>query len=283
MDDAAPPVSPKSMSDQPPSDRLVSRPARSLRLSLWFALPYGALLFLILGSGISGFIQDYQRSPVSQAGWAAHCMARDALLDMDAFASGLMDESIRRLRATGPDPRDSEWMELRNLLMGRHSHLDEDTAGLYSRLILDNSRAWNLDPLLLAALIEVESRFRSGALSNRGAIGLMQLRLTTAQETASRLNLGEVQAEDLTRPELNIALGGRYLRKLIRRNGGELAWALEAYNRGPEVVRGIREQGDDPPPEFWSFSDTVLRKYRHFSELRRLWDISSADMVARSR
>lgn len=84
---------------------------------------------------------------------------------------------------------------------------------------------------LLCAIIRTESSFDTHAVSSAGAIGLMQLMPTTAQEIADRL--GETFDEDkLYEPETNIKYGCFYIRYLYRNLGENWATACAAYNAG---------------------------------------------------
>ncbi|HSG05735.1 MAG TPA: transglycosylase SLT domain-containing protein, partial [Nitrospiria bacterium] len=81
-----------------------------------------------------------------------------------------------------------------------------------------------IDPYLASAVAREESAYNAAVVSRAGAIGLMQLMPYTAREVARDLGLGDVQAEDLKDPVLNIRLGSRYLRDLIDRFEGN--WVL---------------------------------------------------------
>ena len=90
-----------------------------------------------------------------------------------------------------------------------------------------------LDPYLVAALINVESGFRSSAVSKAGAVGLMQIKPSTARAVALQAGLPEhVDAVTLLRPGTNIRVGTRYLAYLVRRYAGDTQLALAAYNAG---------------------------------------------------
>ena len=86
----------------------------------------------------------------------------------------------------------------------------------------------NLDPALVMAVIQVESGFRPDAVSSAGAVGLMQVMPSTAEE------LG---LPDVADPAVNLEAGCRYLASLLEMFGGDVELALAAYNAGPGAVR----------------------------------------------
>ena len=107
-------------------------------------------------------------------------------------------------------------------------------------LIREAAAESGLDPALLAALVAAESGGRVGAESRAGAQGLLQLLPATAEEQAKRLGLGPDAV--WTEPRTNLRLGAAYLASLLRRFGGEEAFAVAAYNAGPTPVLRWREQ-----------------------------------------
>jgi soluble lytic murein transglycosylase-like protein len=94
-------------------------------------------------------------------------------------------------------------------------------------MIREVSGRYRVDPALVRAVIETESNWNSGAVSRKGAQGLMQLVPGTAQE------LGVNNALD---PKQNLDGGVRYLHALLERYNGDLDRALAAYNAGPHAV-----------------------------------------------
>lgn len=91
---------------------------------------------------------------------------------------------------------------------------------------------YQLESSLVAAVINAESGFSLHAISPSNAIGLMQLRLSTADEIASKLNDLEFNEEKLFSAQTNIKYGCFYLNYLIDYYHGNINNALCAYNAG---------------------------------------------------
>lgn len=96
-------------------------------------------------------------------------------------------------------------------------------------LIRASAARHQLNPALIKAVIQQESGFKACAVSDRGAMGLMQL----MPETAELL-----KTKDPFDPEQNIEAGANYLKQMLSRFKGDLRLALAAYNAGPEKVDG---------------------------------------------
>jgi Transglycosylase SLT domain len=97
----------------------------------------------------------------------------------------------------------------------------------YGEIIASASEAQGVNPLLVRALIQVESKFRPTARSRKGAMGLMQLMPSTAREYNLR---------NPFEPKANIEAGIKHLKSLIDRFGSSLELGLAAYNAGPGAV-----------------------------------------------
>jgi soluble lytic murein transglycosylase-like protein len=102
-------------------------------------------------------------------------------------------------------------------------------------------------------------RLQSGAFS--GALGLMQIKLETAQKMAARFGMRIESTEDLLKPEVNVTVGTAYLIRLIGKYGN---WkeALIAYNIGHSAVDRMLEQGQPLPTGYY---EKVLAKYRNLA------------------
>ncbi|MEP6918972.1 MAG: transglycosylase SLT domain-containing protein, partial [Acidobacteriota bacterium] len=105
----------------------------------------------------------------------------------------------------------------------------------YAEIISSMSEAHGVDPMLVSALIQVESGYRPSAKSPRGAMGLMQLMPSTAREYKVRNPFD---------PKANIEAGIKHLKSLIDRFGG-VRVALAAYNAGEGAVKKFN--GGVPP------------------------------------
>lgn len=125
----------------------------------------------------------------------------------------------------------------------------------YEEHIREAARRYQIDPLLIKAVIKTESNFDCRAVSKRGAKGLMQL----MPETAKDLNVC-----DPFDPQANILGGTFYLRQLLERFDGNLKLVLAAYNAGPNKVETL---GRIPRiPETQTYVRRVLWNYQKMTE-----------------
>jgi soluble lytic murein transglycosylase-like protein len=115
----------------------------------------------------------------------------------------------------------------------------------YGEIISSMSEAHGVDPLLVRALIQVESNYKPKAKSPRGAMGLMQLMPSTVREYNLRNPYD---------PKANVAAGVKHLKSLIDRWGVELA--LAAYNAGEGAV--IKFNGIPPYRETRNYVSRIL-------------------------
>jgi len=103
----------------------------------------------------------------------------------------------------------------------------------YWDIIVQESRARNLDPFQVAGLIRQETVFMPRARSSARAYGLMQLLVPTGALTAKKYGLERtITEESLYEPRLNIQLGTAYLRDQIDKFG-RIEYVAAAYNAGP--------------------------------------------------
>ena len=182
---------------------------------------------------------------------------------------GLLDFSLRELRAAAEEEK-GDW------LPGETARMYED-AGRYDAAVETLKKAipsyfaldlpalprncweglfprpyWNdlkrfasangLDPYMVASLIRQESEFNPNAVSNRNALGLMQLLPKVGKGVAKQEKLKHFSVPQLFTPAINLQLGTKYFRSMVDEFGG-FEYALAAYNAGDDRVKDWQSQG----------------------------------------
>ena len=148
---------------------------------------------------------------------------------------------------------------------------------LYRDIIEKNAAIYGVDPLLVAAVIREESRFRADAESRQGAKGLMQIMPSTAFFIAESLNDQTYDEKYLFDPERNIQYGTWYLADLQKVFANNIALIAAAYNAGrgqvQEWISDNRIDPDDIQLEVIPFDETrifverVLKSYEKYKKL----------------
>ncbi|SUX56109.1 lytic transglycosylase domain-containing protein [Chromobacterium vaccinii] len=138
------------------------------------------------------------------------------------------------------------------------------SAQRYRPLIDDVARQHALDPMLIHAVVQVESAYRPEAVSGKGAVGLMQLMPATAAR------FGQTALYD---PRANLQAGAAYLNWLMNRFGGRLDLALAAYNAGEGAVA---RYGNAIPP-YAETRDYVRKVMAHYAGLKGEAGAAAAD------
>ena len=110
----------------------------------------------------------------------------------------------------------------------------------YRGIIEGEARAAGLDPSQVAAMIRQESWFNFKAQSGPGARGLMQVMPETGRGLARGLEIQQWDADLLFNPEINVAMGVRYLADQMRAYRRSLPSVYAAYNAGPVRVERWR-------------------------------------------
>lgn len=120
------------------------------------------------------------------------------------------------------------------------------------------SNDFALDPALLKAVMAAESGFNPGAVSPKGAIGLMQVMPATAERYGLQGDRNKTIEQKLADPETNIRLGARYLRDLHRMFPNRQELVLASYNAGEGAVQQYKNQ-IPPYPETRSYVQLVTQ------------------------
>jgi hypothetical protein len=143
------------------------------------------------------------------------------------------------------------------LVMGTATSMGGYTTGdsVIDSYIVESSRRYNIDPLLIYAQMHQESAFKKRARSHKGASGLMQLMPATARR------FGVTKIYD---PQQNIDAGVKYMRWLLDKFGGDLVLALAGYNAGEGAVM---KYGYNVPPyrETRNYVKRITARYNKIS------------------
>jgi len=175
---------------------------------------------------------------------------------------------VKSLLHLMPVPTFKELVKIYTVVKSNRPEIGESEAWRVAEVIRHESTKHNLDPMLVAALIEVESGFRLTAVSSMGARGIMQIMpdvgKAIAQEIGLKIDSGSnpFRPEQLDDPALNIKLGTYYLngmKKIFR----SLNHALAAYNVGPTELRNRLDNNIEVPVEF---ANAVLSAYQKYQK-----------------
>jgi soluble lytic murein transglycosylase len=144
----------------------------------------------------------------------------------------------------------------------------------YETAIEASAKRHQINPYLVAAVIEAESGFDAGTISSAGAVGLMQVMPSTAEDLQRRGVVSEqvTEGRDLSDPVANIEYGAAYLRYLVDRYH-EVETVLAAYNAGLRHADSWSEAGGDirEAIEFPETKEYVLRVVRARERYERLY------------
>jgi soluble lytic murein transglycosylase len=202
---------------------------------------------------------------------------------------GLLDFSLRELKAAAEEEK-GDWLPAETARMyedaGRYDLAVETLKkaipsyfaldlpalprncweGLFPRPYWNDLKKFatanGLDPYIVASLIRQESEFNPNAVSNRNALGLMQLLPSVGKSVAKQEKLKHFSAPQLFTPVINLRLGTKYFRSMVDEFGG-FEYALAAYNAGDDRVKDWQSQGKyrDVPEFVESIPFTQTREY----------------------
>lgn len=143
----------------------------------------------------------------------------------------------------------------------------------FGAIIHEKAAKYDVDPALVAAVIEQESKFRTRARSQMGAQGLMQLMPRTGRWMG---------ATNLYDPAQNVDAGVKYIKYLSGRFDGDLQNTIAAYNAGEGNVN--RYGGVPPFRETQTYVRHVLRNYKKRNEEIKAYGVGhETEKVAESR
>ena len=176
---------------------------------------------------------------------------------------------VERAVAVIERPRPRELVRIFSLIKGHRPEALEDETWRVSEVILEECAKRKIDPLLVLALIEVESGFQATAVSPAGARGIMQIMPDTGRALTHRIGReygirpAAFTPESLDDPLLNIRLGVYYLHGL-KKQFQDLILTLSAYNFGPIELQNRLDNNLDYASEFTA---AVLDAYQRYQRV----------------
>lgn len=167
--------------------------------------------------------------------------------------------------------RPKELVKINAILRSHRPDISESESWRLSEVIYQESAKRQLDPLIVTALIQVESGFKSAVVSPMGARGMMQIMPDTGKFLVEAV-AGEYgfqpaafRPESLDDPVLNLRLGIYYLHDL-KKQFQHLKLALTAYNFGPADTQNRLANNHDLSDEF---ARLVLDTYQRHKMIRQ--------------
>ncbi len=141
--------------------------------------------------------------------------------------------------------------------------LDGDIAAKIVRSIITESKKNNLDPLLIAGIMWIESRFDPMAHSSKGAVGLMQVRYSVWKEDPILKKNGVSLKNRLFWIETNISVGTAIFADYYKATKYDVARALKRYNSGKDIPKGKEAH------EISYINKVILSAYRLSEMIRK--------------
>lgn len=150
----------------------------------------------------------------------------------------------------------------------------------YKEEIKQHALTYELDPLMVAAIIKVESNYKSGSESKKGALGVMQVMPDTAKWIILKAKWDDIPMEKVKEETAtNIMIGTWYLNYLSKQFDGNPATIIAAYNAGPTNVKNwiksgrwdgsLEKSSDIPFPETRHY---VKRVTHYYEQYRNIYD-----------
>jgi len=162
--------------------------------------------------------------------------------------------------------RPRELMRIYSIVRSHRPDVTETEAWELSEVIWEESSEYGLDPMLVLAVIDVESKFQYRAVSPAGARGIMQILPDVGKSLLQEigwhrpLHSNPFKPEFLDDPVLNIKLGVYYLHDL-KKSFRNLTHTLTAYNIGPTETKNRLDNDIELSDEY---ATLVLAAYRNY-------------------
>ena len=155
------------------------------------------------------------------------------------------EDGVYNFTDAPPSPKYKLFIKERNPRPGKKNTLEK-----FDKYIKEASKRHRISIPLLKAVMKVESDFNPKAVSKKGAKGLMQI---------MPMNFELLKIKDPFNPRESIMGGARYLSQLLNRFGGNVRFAVAAYNAGPNTVE--RSRGIPPIKETKDYVKKIMKYY----------------------
>jgi soluble lytic murein transglycosylase-like protein len=222
-----------------------------------------------------------KKTPTHTLCWMTSCLklALTVILLLPGLvATGYIPRHYQTGELTSPveaqvaeKPRSRELLKIFSIIEANRPDIMEREAWELSDVILKESSKYQLDPILILAVIDVESKFQFRAISPAGARGIMQIMPATGRflvrrvrEVSEEIKAEQFTPEHLDNPIVNIKLGTYYLHDL-RKSFQNLSKALIAYNLGPTELRLRMENQLEYTDEY---ATAVLAAQQKFKKIK---------------
>ena len=174
------------------------------------------LLALVGVAAILAFLISQQRAPVEKV---LPLVVIDQLIEAPSPVEGPIQASVTEVVLNREQQAVTEFI-------AKRYRVAEDAVGEFVALAYRAGAQYSLDPLLILAVMAIESRYNPVAESVMGARGLMQV-IPKYHPEKLEPHGGE---QALLEPQVNILIGAQILREYHRRLGGDTEAALQMYN-----------------------------------------------------
>lgn len=206
----------------------------------------GLLTTLIISILILFLYHDYKQSSIQEV---------YLILNENDSLKAVIEDKEDTIQKREDEIRDLLRLEkLRQIISFQNKDLHPWICFEIARTIDDSARKYNHDVWTLAALIAVESSYDPYAVSSANAIGLMQIKPSTAKYVCDMLDICWDGKDRLFDWVYNIKVGSAYL--YILRNIPEM-YRLEAYAQGPNGVN---------PNDLW-YTERIRKMKRFHNDI----------------
>ena len=178
---------------------------------------------------------------------------------------------ILKIVEVAEKPRSKELVKIFSVVKSHRPDITEAEAWRVSEVILEESAKHQLDPLMVLAVIQVESGFQYAMVSPMGARGIMQIMPETGKFLSETLSgeygfrAASFRPESLDDPLLNIRLGVFYLHGLTKQFAS-LNLALLAYNAGPAEIQNRLDNNLDFTDDY---ANLVIETYQSYKKSKQ--------------